>query len=184
MSWGEWGRSLGLLLPLLRMSGRGGWCWGRWRGPAGVRGGVSAVVRGLSRASWQTVADGAAELESGQDVAEAGRVRRPGGGRKPLTAADPGLEPALLALVEDSTRGAPMSPPVRRSPASRTWSDGQLAAQGPVHRQAAQRLLHANGYSLQANAKTIEGHSGTRTGIAQSATSPRRPGSAWPPGSR
>ena len=43
-------------------------------------GGVAAVAR-LAGASWQTVADGAAELASGQ-VAPAGRVRRPGGGRK------------------------------------------------------------------------------------------------------
>src|SRR5262245_48446125 len=71
-------------------------------------GGVGAVAR-LTGASWQTVADGAAELESGQ-VAPAGRVRRPGGGRKRLAEADPGLVPALLALVEDSARGDPGSP--------------------------------------------------------------------------
>ena len=68
---------------------------------AGGDGGVTAVAR-MTGAAWQTVADGAAELASGQSAPE-GRVRRPGGGRKPLTAADPGLEPALLALVEDST---------------------------------------------------------------------------------
>ncbi|MFY9934854.1 MAG: ISAzo13 family transposase, partial [Streptosporangiaceae bacterium] len=55
-------------------------------------GGVTAVAR-LTGASWQTVADGAAELESGQ-VAPQGRVRRPGGGRKKLAQADPGLVPA------------------------------------------------------------------------------------------
>src|ERR1039458_8551088 len=43
-------------------------------------GGVTAVAK-MTGASWQTVADGAAELESGQ-AAPAGRVRRPGGGRK------------------------------------------------------------------------------------------------------
>ena len=42
-------------------------------------GGTGAVAR-LTGASWQTVADGAAELESGQ-VAAPGRVRRPGAGR-------------------------------------------------------------------------------------------------------
>ena len=40
-------------------------------------GGVTAVAR-LSGASWQTVADGAAELASGDDAGP-GRVRRPGG---------------------------------------------------------------------------------------------------------
>ena len=72
-------------------------------------GGITAVAK-VSGASWQTVADGAAELESGQVVPD-GRVRRPGAGRKTLAGADPGLVPALLALVEDSTRG----------PGSRSW---------------------------------------------------------------
>ena len=63
----------------------------------------------LSGASWQTVADGAAELACG-DVAPPGWVRRPGAGRKPLAETDPGLVPALLALVEDSSRGDPESP--------------------------------------------------------------------------
>src|SRR2546421_1019820 len=71
-------------------------------------GGVTAVAK-MTGASWQTVADGAAELESGQ-VALPGRVRRPGAGRKKLSEADPGLVPALLALVEDSARGDPGSP--------------------------------------------------------------------------
>src|SRR5260370_22347411 len=43
-------------------------------------GGVAAVA-GLAGASWQTVADGAAGLAPGQ-VAAAGPVRRPGGGRQ------------------------------------------------------------------------------------------------------
>src|SRR5258708_10720884 len=69
-------------------------------------GGVAAVA-GLAGASWQTVADGAAELASGQ-VAAAGRVRRPGGGRKELadTARPPVAAPA--ALGEGSNPGDPM----------------------------------------------------------------------------
>src|SRR5580698_1846156 len=51
-------------------------------------GGIGAVAR-LTGASWQTVADGAAELACG-DAAPPGRVRRPGGGRKKLADADPG----------------------------------------------------------------------------------------------
>ena len=42
--------------------------------------GGTAAVAALAGASWQTVADGKAELESGEGAA-AGRVRRPGGGR-------------------------------------------------------------------------------------------------------
>src|SRR6266487_3857267 len=62
-------------------------------------GGIGAVAQ-VTGASWQTVANGAGELGSGQ-VAPEGRVRRPGAGRPKLAEADPGLVPALLALVEE-----------------------------------------------------------------------------------
>src|SRR6516225_10637155 len=59
-------------------------------------GGVAAVARaaGVSRV---TVSAGAGELEAGPEPP--GRARRPGGGRKRAADADPGLVPALLALV-------------------------------------------------------------------------------------
>ena len=71
--------------------------------------GGAGAVAALTGASWQTVANGKAELESG-DGAPEGRVRRPGGGRKKLADTDPGLAGALLALVKDSVRGDPGSP--------------------------------------------------------------------------
>jgi len=100
------GPELELLLPLLDERARR-LVLGAVARAAG-EGGAGAVAR-VTGASWQTVANGAAELASGQAVAE-GRVRRRGGGCKPLAEADPGLEPALLALVDDSTRGDPGSP--------------------------------------------------------------------------
>ncbi len=118
-------------------------------------GGITAVASAAG-ASWQTVADGAAELESGQ-VAPQGRVRRPGGGRKKLAETDPGLVPALLALVEDSSRGDPQSP-LAWTTKSAAKLAGELAAQG--HRcspQTAWRLLGEQGFSTQANAKVLEG---------------------------
>src|ERR1039457_4596360 len=70
-------------------------------------GGIRVVARaaGVREA---TVSAGVAELESG--AGPLGRVRRPGGGRKRLAELDPGLRPALLALVERDERGDPMSP--------------------------------------------------------------------------
>src|SRR6478609_8357839 len=66
-------------------------------------GGIAAVAL-ASGASRSRISAGVAELESGQ--APLGRVRREGGGRKPLTATDPALLAALLALVEpDPARG-------------------------------------------------------------------------------
>jgi hypothetical protein len=55
-----------------------------------------------------TVSRGVDELRSGQALS--GRVRRPGGGRQRAADLDPGLRPALLALVEPDERGDPMSP--------------------------------------------------------------------------
>jgi hypothetical protein len=118
-------------------------------------GGTGAVAR-LTGASWQTVADGAAELGSGQ-VAPPGRVRRAGAGRPRLAGTDPGLVPALLALVEDSARGDPESPLLWTTKSVRRLS-AELTAQG--HRcspQTAWRLLAGQGFSMQASAKVKEG---------------------------
>src|SRR5712671_6870526 len=70
-------------------------------------GGIRLVARaaGVREA---TVAQGAAELDSGEEPL--GRARRPGGGRKRVAEVDPGLRPALLALAGPGTRGDPMSP--------------------------------------------------------------------------
>jgi len=150
---GRMGPELELLLPLLDERSRR-LVLGAVARMAGD-GGVTAVAR-VAGVSWQTVADGAAELGSGQ-VAGAGRVRRPGGGRKKLAECDPGLVPALLELVDDSTRGDPQSPLSWTTKSLQNLA-GELGAQG--HRcsvQTVARLLHQQGFSLQANAKTIEG---------------------------
>lgn len=118
-------------------------------------GGIGAVAR-MTGASWQTVADGAAELASG-DVPPPGRVRRPGGGRKKLAASDPGLLPALVDLVEASTRGDPESRLRWTTKSARHLAD-ELTAQGhPCSLQTVWRLLREQGYSLQSTAKVLEG---------------------------
>ena len=118
-------------------------------------GGVTAVAE-MTGASWQTVADGAAELADGR-FAPPGRIRRPGAGRPKLAETDPGLVPALLALVEDSSRGDPESPLLWTTKSAKNLS-GELTAAG--HRcspQTAWRLLREQGFSMQANAKVKEG---------------------------
>src|SRR5206468_12116045 len=117
-------------------------------------GGIRVVARaaGVREA---TVSLGARELEAGAEPL--GRVRKPGGGRKRLADLDPGLRPALLALVEPDQRGDPMSP-LRWT----TKSTGNLARQltSAGHHCSADvvaDLLHEEGFSLQGNAKTIEG---------------------------
>jgi hypothetical protein len=147
------GPELGLLLPELDEKARR-LTLGAVARAAGD-GGVTAVAK-MTGASWQTVANGAAELGSGQVVPE-GRVRRPGAGRKKLAGTDPGLVPALLALVADSARGDPESPLLWTTKSAKNLS-AELTRQG--HRcspQTAWRLLHEQGFSTQANAKVTEG---------------------------
>jgi Rhodopirellula transposase DDE domain len=118
-------------------------------------GGIAAVARAAG-ASWQTVADGAEELASGDDAGP-GRVRRPGGGRKKLEDRDPRLVPALRELLEVSTRGDPVS--------LLTWTTlsvrgiaAELAAAGHAcGKNTVLRLLHAEGFSTQGNSRTVEG---------------------------
>jgi transposase len=68
---------------------------------------------------------------------------------------DPGLRPALLALVEPEERGDPMSP-LRWTVKSLRQLARELTRQG--HRVGADTvsaLLREEGFSLQANSKTL-----------------------------
>jgi transposase len=120
------------------------------------RGGIAAVSRatGLSR---KAIALGVRELRGEVPRAEPGRIRRPGGGRKPLESQDPTLRADLERLVEPVTRGDPESP-LRWTCKSVRRLARELHVQGHrlSHEKVAQ-LLHALGYSLQANRKTREG---------------------------
>src|SRR5215469_1710356 len=69
-------------------------------------GGIAAVAR-ITGMAPSTIGRGRRDLAEGVRL-EAGRIRRAGGGRKSLVTTDPGLVPALLALVEPTERGDPM----------------------------------------------------------------------------
>jgi Rhodopirellula transposase DDE domain len=117
-------------------------------------GGIRLVARAAGVREG-TVSLGVAELESG--AGPLGRARREGGGRKPSAEADPGLVPALLALVEPEERGDPESPLRWTVKSCRTLA-AELTAQGhEVSANTVHKLLRGQGFSLQANAKTIEG---------------------------
>jgi hypothetical protein len=118
-------------------------------------GGITAVARAAG-ASWQTVADGAAELASGEGAGP-GRVRRPGGGRKKLEEHDPGLTAALRELLEASTRGDPMSLITWTTLSVRGAAAELTAAGHPCGKNAVLRMLHAEGFSTQGNSRTAEG---------------------------
>jgi hypothetical protein len=117
-------------------------------------GGIRLVARaaGVREA---TVSLGVAELAAGAEPL--GRARRPGGGRKRSADLDPGLRAALLALVEPAERGDPMSP-LRWTTRSTRNLAAELTRQGRrVGADTVGDLLRAEGFSLQGNAKTLEG---------------------------
>jgi hypothetical protein len=117
-------------------------------------GGIRLVARaaGVREA---TVSLGVAELEAGAEPL--GRVRRPGGGRKRAAELDPGLVPALLALVEPDERGDPESPLRWTVKSTRTLARELTARGHEVSAGTVGDLLRGAGFRLQANAKTLEG---------------------------
>ena len=118
-------------------------------------GGIAAVAR-ASGSSKTRISDGIAELDAGAELP--GRVRRPGAGRPRAGDADPGLVPALLALVEPTRRGDPESP-LCWTTLSTTKLAGELASHGhPASPDTVGKLLKEHGFSLQANQKTVEGN--------------------------
>ena len=103
------------------------------------QGGIRAVARAAG-AREGTVARGLRELERAEALP--GRVRGPGGGRKRAADRDPGLRPALLALVEPDERGDPMSPLQWTTKSTRTLA-AELTRQG--HRVSADTVGDRSG---------------------------------------
>jgi transposase len=122
---------------------------------AAGRGGITAVMRatGLARS---TIGRGLAELrETATSVVK--RVRRPGGGRKPLCESDASLLNDLRSLVEPDTRGDPQSPLLWTCKSVRRLCQSLREMGHQVGRTLVCELLHQLDYSLQANRKTREG---------------------------
>jgi Rhodopirellula transposase DDE domain len=118
------------------------------------RGGIT-VVAVATGVHPDTVARGVRELDGG--APPAGRMRAPGGGRKPATEKDPGLASALTALVAPETRGDPSSPLVWTTKSTRNLAEALTGAGHRVSDRTVARMLRGLGFSLQANAKVSEG---------------------------
>jgi len=112
---------------------------------AGGYGGVAAVSRATGVAA-STIERGLRELAAATGL-EGERVRRPGGGRKPLVSIDATLLDDLLSLVAPSERGDPMSP--------LRWTCKSLRRLAAELTECGHRISHT--VSLQANRKTREG---------------------------
>jgi hypothetical protein len=118
-------------------------------------GGVSLVHRacGLSR---KAITKGIGEIEAG-DFPGAGRIRRPGAGRKNLTQSDPALMGALDGLIDGGTRGDPESPLRWICKSTRTLAAELTQQHHPISYVRVGQLLRDQNYSLQSNRKLEEG---------------------------
>ena len=118
-------------------------------------GGVSLVHRacGLSR---KAIAKGIGEIQAG-DSPVAGRIRRPGAGRKNLTVSDPTVAAALDDLIDGGTRGDPESPLRWICKSTRTLAAELSRQHHPISYVRVGQLLHDQNYSLQSNRKLEEG---------------------------
>jgi DNA-binding transcriptional ArsR family regulator len=119
------------------------------------RGGISAVSRatGIARS---TIGRGLVELRD-REMLEADRVRRSGGGRKPLSETDASLLDDLRNLVDPATLGDPESPLLWTSKSLRKLAEGLRGLGHTIGHNLVGDLLCKLGYSLQANRKTREG---------------------------
>jgi hypothetical protein len=120
-------------------------------------GGIAAVARATGLAQ-STIRVGKTELaQPSQGAVPMRRIRRQGGGRKPLSRQDQELVAALDALVEPMARGDPMSPLRWTCKSTRRLAE-ELCQQGHQvsHAKVAQLLKELN-YSLQGTRKTREG---------------------------
>jgi hypothetical protein len=145
------------LQPVLSEQGRR--LWAATEALALGRGGISAVARATGL-SHPTIRAGMRQIRSdtvAPEQSRAARVRRPGGGRKRVTAKDAALLSDLEALVESTTRGDPQSP-LRWTCKSVRRLAAELQTQGhKVSQQLVSKLLHQANYSLQGARKTREG---------------------------
>src|SRR5258706_12270200 len=118
------------------------------------RGNIVLVAReaGVSKNSIKA---GRREIETGERFAPGKRIRGAGGGRKKQEKHDPSLQADLEGLLDP--KGDPMSL-VRWTTKSMAKLKEALTSQGhQLGETAISKRLHAMGFSLRANKKTIEG---------------------------
>jgi len=118
------------------------------------RGNLAEVAR-EAQVSENTIRRGMRELEAGEVYKEGERIRKEGGGRKPLVEQDSTLLTDLEGLLQP--KGDPMSL-VQWTNKSLSHLVKALQAQGhSIKKSALAEVLHKHHFSLKANKRTIEG---------------------------
>lgn len=117
-------------------------------------GGVSKIAK-LAGVSRPTIHQGITDLESFDD-ASIERVRVSGGGPKPKHSQNTKLQRSIEALIEDSTKGDPMSPLKWTSKSTRHLSEELYKKGYKVSHETVRSILKKLDYSLQGNDKSLE----------------------------
>src|SRR5215213_218122 len=120
-------------------------------------GGVSVVARSIGM-SRPAISRGIEELKLPAEARHNG-IRRRGGGRKKTVDVDPTLKEDLEKLINPTERGDPESPLRWTSKSVRHLAGELKQMDHQVSHRIVADLLHALGYSLQGNRKTLEGAS-------------------------
>jgi Rhodopirellula transposase DDE domain len=118
-------------------------------------GGITATARATG-ISVPTIRKGIVELQGGVRL-DPGRVRKPGGGRKPVLESDPKILQDIERLIDEDSRGDPESLLRWTAKSVRNIAAGLRGQGHEVHFSTVAMLLRLLGYSLQANVKTREG---------------------------
>jgi hypothetical protein len=116
-------------------------------------GGTAAVARATGVAH-STIIRGAKDLAA---PAASDRVRRTGGGRRPLSQSDPTVLEDLRRLVEPATVGDPMRPLLWVSKSREKLAAALRELGHKIGANTVGKLLGTLGYSRQVNRKTKEG---------------------------
>ena len=130
------------------------------RGGMGIVGKIAGVNKNTMTAGKNDLED----LRSGKDPVACfdsqspgrkttSRIRKQGGGRKPISETQPGIVEALLKLVDGETYGNPENPLSWTTKSTRNLAD-ELSIEGfSISYVKVKQLLEQEGYSLQSNSK-------------------------------
>ena len=121
-------------------------------------GGIAAIAR-ISGKSRNTIVAGMKEHKSGE--CGTGRIRRSGGGRKPVKAKYPGIGGEIEKIVSDTTFGNPGNPLAYTTKSTRKIKQLLNEKGYEIGHNVVGDILEELGYSLQLNQKMLqvgEGH--------------------------
>jgi len=129
-------------------------CWWRWKPKTAGYGGIAAAFQatGIARS---TIGRGLRDLADPGSLS--GEVRRPGGGRPPLTGTDPDLLENRRQLVEPATMGDPMRPLMWVSKSHAKLAAALREMGHKIADSSIPKLLGLLKYRRQVNRKTLEG---------------------------